>query len=180
MISSKQQSVTEKGGGSNSKKEANEEETAWRTSPRKLGERRKSEKAAQIAAKHNISLAPHEAVKITKAQERQIHSYVDVGMVRMGIKTIGNPVHAAIQRDRHRKPPMKRGRNTELHMMMSGESVFSMDSRTAAGDTEQYDSQNCLCNLEEKANKICLKHLEHYKLEQEQKRQEAEEKKKRD
>ena len=44
-----------------------------RTTPRrKLGERRKSEKAAEIAAKNNISLAPHEAVKITKAQERQI------------------------------------------------------------------------------------------------------------
>ena len=110
------------------------------TPRRKLGERRKSEKAAEIAAKNNISLAPHEAIKITKAQERKIHSYVDVGMVRMGIKTLGNPVHEAIQRDRNRKPPMKRGRNTELHMMMTGDSVFSMDSRTGAADTDMYNS----------------------------------------
>ena len=80
MISSKQNMITEK----------------VATPRRKLGERRKSEKAAEIAAKNNISLAPHEAVKITKAQERKIHSYVDVGMVRMGIKTLGNPVHEAI------------------------------------------------------------------------------------
>ena len=61
-------------------------------------------------------------------------------MVRMGIKTIGNPVHEAIQRDRNRKPQMKRGRNTELHMLMSGDSVFSMDSKTGGADTDLYNS----------------------------------------